>query len=205
MKKLLALAASLLVAGSAFAAGSNHIAPNATFAFGSPGIASGPTTTNNDDACDISTAPAATLLLPYFEVDFVSTAATARTTLFTITNTSRVPQIAHVVLWTDWSFAALDFNIFLTGYAVQSINLYDVFNRRIIAPLSASAPGTSISNAALSPVGTSPPNQPNAAPLPNATGHPHFNPNLTTTCVTLPPSLRCAPRSDPADLQKLST
>src|SRR6267142_1618186 len=133
MKKLLALAASLLVAGSAFAAGSGtrSIAPNATFAFGSPGIASGPTTTNNDDACDISVAPTTTLLLPYFEVDFVSTAATARTTLFTITNTSRVPQIAHVVLWTDWSFAALDFNIFLTGYDVQSINLYDVFNRGI--------------------------------------------------------------------------
>jgi hypothetical protein len=206
MKKLLALAASLLVAGSAFAAGSvTHIAPNATFAFGSPGIASGPTTTNNDDACDISVAPAATLLLPYFEVDFVSTAATARTTLFTITNTSRVPQIAHVVFWTDWSFAALDFNIFLTGYDVQSINLYDVFNRGIIAPVSAAASGTSISNATLSPVGTSPPNQPNAAPLPNATGNPNFNPNVTTTCVTLPGSLGSGAGSYLADLQRIFT
>jgi hypothetical protein len=29
-----------------------------------------PATTNNDDSCDISLQPAATLLLPYFEVDF---------------------------------------------------------------------------------------------------------------------------------------
>src|SRR5258706_12599306 len=118
MKKLLVLAASLLMVGSAFAAGtgtSRLVTPNATFAFGSPGIASGPTTTNNDDACDISVAPAATLLLPYFEVDFVSTAATARTTLFTITNTSPVPQIPHVLLSTHRPFAALDFNTFPPG------------------------------------------------------------------------------------------
>src|SRR5882724_5265859 len=188
MKKLLVLAASLLVAGSAFAAGSKLVAPNATFSFGTPGIASGPTTTNNDDACDISVAPAATLLLPYFEVDFNSPATSARTTLFTITNTSRVPQIAHVVVWTDWSFAALDFNVFLTGYDVQSVNLYDLFGRGIIAPVTATTAGTSISNAALSPVGTSPPNQPNAAPLPNLTGNPNFNPNVSTFCVTLPGS-----------------
>jgi hypothetical protein len=185
MKKLLVLAASLLMVGSAFA-GQRLVAPNATFAFGGPGIASGPTTTNNDDACDISTAPAATLLLPYFEVDFKSTATTARTTLFTITNTSRVPQIAHCVIWTDWSFAALDFNVFLTGYDVQSINLYDVFARGIIAPVTPTTSGTSISNAALSPVGTAPPNQANAAPLPNLTGNPNFNPNVATTCASLP-------------------
>src|SRR5216683_1155263 len=179
MRKLtvLAMLAAVLTAGSAFAV-NRHLtpAPNATFAFGVGGAAFGPTTTNNDDTCDISTAPAATLLLPYFEVDFVSTAATARTTLFTITNTSRLPQIAHVVIWTDWSFAALDFNIFLTGYDVQSINLYDVFNRGVIAPVSASLAGTSISNAALSPVGVGGVNgnQPNAVPAIN-TANPNHN------------------------------
>jgi len=35
-------------------------------------IAAGPATTANDDSCDISLLPAATLLLPYFEVDFNS-------------------------------------------------------------------------------------------------------------------------------------
>ena len=203
MKKLMVLAASLLMAGSAFAAGAGRlVAPNATFAFGTPGIASGPTTTNNDDACDISTAPAATLLLPFFDVDFKSPATTARTTLFTITNVSRVPQIAHVVVWTDWSFAALDFNIFLTGYDVQSINLYDLFQRGIIAPVSSTLSGTSISNAALSPVGTSPPNQPDAAPLSNTTGNPNFNPNVTTTCAVLPGNIGPAYL---ADLQSIFT
>src|SRR5258708_8047607 len=192
MKKLMVLVASLLMVGSAFAGPSRLVQPNATFAFGTPGIASGPTTTNNDDACDISTAPAATLLLPFFDVDFKSPATTARTTLFTITNVSRVPQIAHVVVWTDWSFAALDFNIFLTGYDVQSINLYDLFQRGIIAPVTTALSGTSINNAALSPVGTSPPNQADAVPLPNATGNPNFNTNTvagsaaTQTCQILP-------------------
>jgi hypothetical protein len=42
------------------------------------------TGTNNDDSCDISTTPAATLLLPYFEVDLNSPMTTAQTTLFTV-------------------------------------------------------------------------------------------------------------------------
>jgi hypothetical protein len=75
MKKLLVLAmmATLLMAGSAFAVNRTLTpVPNATFSFGAPGVASGPTTTNNDDSCDIGVAPAATLLLPYFEVDFTN-------------------------------------------------------------------------------------------------------------------------------------
>src|SRR6266576_1753161 len=135
MKKLLVLAmmATLLMAGSAFAVQRTHATPNATFSFGAPGIAVGPTTTNNDDSCDIGTAPAATLLLPYFEVD-VNPTVQGQTTLFTITNVTRFPQIAHVTLWTDWAFPVLTFNLFLTGYDVQAINLYDVIVRGVIAP-----------------------------------------------------------------------
>ena len=87
-------------------------------------FASSPATVNNDDSCDVIVAPAATLLLPYFEVDLHPG---GETTLFTVVNVTRLPQIAHVTVWTDWSFPALDFNIFLTGYDVQSINLYDLF------------------------------------------------------------------------------
>jgi hypothetical protein len=140
MKKSLVAMMILLAATSAFAAGVQKASPNATFAFGVGGAAAGPSTTNNDDSCDIGVAPAATLLLPYFEVDFNAPATTARTTLFTVTNTSPYPQIAHVTVWTDWSFPALDFNIFLTGYDVQAINLYDVLARGIIGTLA----GTSI-------------------------------------------------------------
>lgn len=127
MKKLTvwALLAMFVVAGSAFAA-PGKVAANATFDDG------GPATTNNDDSCDISTAPAATLLLPYFEVDIENPAG--ETTLFTITNTSNLDQIAHVTLWTDYSFPVIDFNIYLTGYDVQAINLFDVISRGVIAP-----------------------------------------------------------------------
>src|SRR5215213_4992621 len=83
---------------------------------------SNPRTTDNDDSCDISLLPAATLLLPYFEVDVTS--RQGETTLITVTNTSNVEQVAHVVLWTDWGFPVIDFNVYLTGYDVQSLNLY---------------------------------------------------------------------------------
>jgi hypothetical protein len=167
MKKLTVLAtvAAVLMAGSVFAR-TQHVAPNATFAFGVGGAAAGPTTTNNDDSCDIGTAPAATLLLPYFEVDFRSPQTTARTTLFTITNVSALPQIAHVVVWTDYSFAALDFNIFLTGYDVQAINLYDIFSRGQIAPPTGTSSATTLPT--LNPAGATPqPTNPNIASLAN--------------------------------------
>src|SRR5881396_3180637 len=151
MKKflVLAMAATLLMAGSAFAvqrnisASSFSVHPDLTFATGQPA------TTNNNDSCDIGVTPAATLLLPYFEVDTAAAAGTGSTTLFTIVNTSRYPQIAHVTLWTDWSFPVLDFNIFLTGYDVQGINLFDVIVRGIVVPTTpagtsiATVPGTS--------------------------------------------------------------
>ena len=86
-----------------------------------------------DDAhCDISLLPAATLLLPYFEVDLDD--RLGETTHFTITNVTNAEQIAHVTLWTDRAFPVIDFNIYLTGYDVQSIDLYDVFVNGHIAP-----------------------------------------------------------------------
>jgi hypothetical protein len=91
-----------------------------------------PRTTDNDDSCDIALLPAATLLLPYFEVD--TTSQSGETTLVTITNTSNAEQAVHVVLWTDWGYPVIDFNIYLTGYDVQSINLFDVVALGQIAP-----------------------------------------------------------------------
>jgi hypothetical protein len=197
MKKLhvLAIVATLLTVGSAFAQthGRLFTQANATFAaantgpFGGPG---GPTSTNNDDTCDIGTAPAATLLLPYFEVDINNNnQATAVTTLFTIVNVSNVPQIAHLTIWTDWSFPVLDFNIFLTGYDVQSINLYDILNRGIIAPNTGTSNtttrgtsnggfpgGTTLSLANSGAAAT--------AALPGGT-NPNFAPGATSDCAGL--------------------
>ncbi len=97
-----------------------------------PAFASGsPATINNDDSCDINVSPAATLLLPYFDVDLEDRAK--GTTFFTVTNVTPLPQIARVTLWTDWAFPVLTFNLFLTGYDVQSIDLYDVIAHGRIA------------------------------------------------------------------------
>ena len=121
MKTARLLFASLLLCGSALAAV--------------------PSSINNDDSCDVKVGPAATLLLPYFEVNTNPTVQ-GQTTLFTITNVTRYPQIAHVTIWTDWSFPVLSFNLFLTGYDVQAINLYDVIVRGVIAPPSGTTPAT---------------------------------------------------------------
>ena len=90
----------------------------------------------------------------------------AQTTLFTIQNTTAVPQIARVTLWTDWAYPLLTFNVFLTGYDVQGINLYDVFARGAF-------PGTS--NAAA------------PGPLSYANDqNPHFLPDAAATCGSIP-------------------
>ncbi|MEA2327938.1 MAG: hypothetical protein QOE68_2897 [Thermoanaerobaculia bacterium] len=99
-----------------------------------------PASTRNDDSCDVKPAPAATLLLPYFEVDVAGTSG--QTTLFTVTNVAQYPQIAHVTLWTDYAYPVMSFNLFLGGYAVQSINLADVLIRNTIASSTGITPGS---------------------------------------------------------------
>jgi hypothetical protein len=94
--------------------------------------------------CTIDEVPAATLLLPYFEVDVAN--QWRANTLFSINNASASAVLAHVVVWSDLSVPVLDFNLYLTGYDVQTISLYDVLNGRL--PQTASAgqdPGDTIS------------------------------------------------------------
>ena len=91
-------------------------------------------TTRNDDTCDIGLFPAATLLLPYFEVDVESRANAGESTIFTVTNTAPTPQAARVTLWTDYAYPVISFNLYLTGYDVQKINLYDIIVNGRIAP-----------------------------------------------------------------------
>jgi hypothetical protein len=74
--------------------------------------------------CTVDDVPGATLLLPYFEVDLGN--PNGVTTLFSINNASATAVLAHVVVWSDLSVPVLDFNVYLTGYDVQSINLRDV-------------------------------------------------------------------------------
>ncbi len=86
------------------------------------------------ELCTIDAVPAATLLLPTFEVDIGTTpigqpaCATGQgiDTLFSINNASAAPALAHVTLWTDWTWPTLDFDVYLTGYDVQSVSLCQV-------------------------------------------------------------------------------
>jgi hypothetical protein len=77
------------------------------------------------EICTIDDVPAATLLLPYFEVDLSNTNGV--NTLFSINNASAAAAIAHVTLWTDQSIPTLDFDVYLTGYDVQTISVRDIF------------------------------------------------------------------------------
>ncbi len=81
------------------------------------------------EMCTIDAVPAATLLVPYFEVDLDN--ADGVTTLFSVNNASAAPALAHVTLWTDWSQPSVDFDMFLTGYDVITVNLRDVMNGNI--------------------------------------------------------------------------
>jgi hypothetical protein len=81
------------------------------------------------EICTIDDVPAATLLLPYFEVDLQN--LDCINTLFSINNASAAAAIAHVTLWTDQSIPTLDFDVYLTGYDVQTISVRDIFNGRL--------------------------------------------------------------------------
>jgi hypothetical protein len=86
--------------------------------------------------CTVDAVPAATLLLPYFEVDLGN--PNGITTLFSINNASATAILAHVVIWSDLSVPVLDFNVYLTGYDVQSVNLRDILVNGVL-PRTASA------------------------------------------------------------------
>jgi hypothetical protein len=75
--------------------------------------------------CRMGNQPAATLLIPYFRADLDNPAG--ETTLFAINNASAKPALARVVLWTDWGVPTLAFDVYLTGYDVQTLNVRSLF------------------------------------------------------------------------------
>ena len=101
--------------------------------------------------CTIDQRPAATLLVPYFQVAFNSdgtptTGTGALDTLVAITNASSAPMIAHVSVYTERSVLVLDFNIALTGFDVQSMSMVSV--------LSGFLPQTPVTTAHVKPSGS---------------------------------------------------
>jgi len=84
----------------------------------------------------IDAVPAATLLLPYFEVDVART--DGADTLFSVNNATAFPVLAHVTIWTDQAVPAMNFDVYLTGYDVQTLSLRDLFVNGNV-PVTASA------------------------------------------------------------------
>jgi len=79
--------------------------------------------------CRVGNQPAATFLIPYFDVDLSQPGGA--TTLFSVNNASAKSEIARVVLWTDWGVPTLAFDVYLTGYDVQTLNVRDLFNGKL--------------------------------------------------------------------------
>lgn len=96
------------------------------------------------EICTIDAVPASTLLVHYFEVDLNSESST--TTLFSVNNASAAPTLAHITLWTDWSIPTIDFDVYLTGFDVQSFNLRDFFTTGLLPQ---TAPDDDFSNQGL--------------------------------------------------------
>lgn len=83
----------------------------------------------------VGRTPGATVLIPYFEVNLAK--ADGMTTVFSINNASATAVLAHVNVMTDLGVLALGFNVYLTGYDIQTINMRDIING--IMPQTASA------------------------------------------------------------------
>ena len=79
----------------------------------------------------VADQPAATLLLPYFEVDLANPAGP--NTLFSVNNASASAALAHVTIWSDVHVPVFSFNVYLTGYDVQTIDLRAVINGHLPA------------------------------------------------------------------------
>jgi hypothetical protein len=72
----------------------------------------------------ISNRPGTTLLLPYFEVDLDN--PEGMTTLFSVNNASATAMMAHVTVWSDMGIPVFAFDIYLTGYDAQPMNMRDI-------------------------------------------------------------------------------
>ncbi len=76
--------------------------------------------------CNIGTGLAATILIPYFEVDPGNPVGT--TTIFSVVNESNQATLTRVVFWTDWGIPTLSFDVYLEPRDLQTFNIRDQFN-----------------------------------------------------------------------------
>lgn len=70
--------------------------------------------------------PAATLLLPYFEVDLDNPEDGVNTT-FVVRNANAAATLAHVMIFTDLGVGTLAFDVLLTGFDALTVDLRELF------------------------------------------------------------------------------
>jgi hypothetical protein len=87
--------------------------------------------------CTIDDVPAATLLLPYFEVDLGTTGGID--TVFSVNNASNQEVLAKVDVWSDLGVDVFGFNVHLNAFGSQVIDLRDVL---VNGQLPATQPGS---------------------------------------------------------------
>lgn len=109
--------------------GNNSIVETLTIEVGTGGPTHPGGVPTRGSTCEIDVVPAATLLVPYFAVDLSK--PTGQTTLFSVVNAKAAPKLAKVTLWTDWAVPTLSFNVYLTGYDVQTFNVRDLLAGRV--------------------------------------------------------------------------
>ena len=73
------------------------------------------------ELCVIDAVPAATLLLPYFEVELASRKGID--TVFSVNNASEKATVAQATVWSDWGMPIISFPIPLAPFQAQSVSL----------------------------------------------------------------------------------
>jgi len=99
--------------------------------------------------CRVSVRPAATLLVPWFGADLAG--KDGLTTIVSITNMDSRPHLVSVTLWTDWAVPTLTFNLYLTGFDIETLNLRDILKHGTLPATGVSAsPVGGLSDGAIS-------------------------------------------------------
>ena len=76
--------------------------------------------------CSHAQRPAASLLLPYFEVDLDN--PENQRTLFSLGTITNEPTLAHVVVWTNWGWPRLTFDVVLPANGLKTFDVASILN-----------------------------------------------------------------------------
>jgi hypothetical protein len=82
----------------------------------------------------IASEPAATLLVPYFEVALPKKPGAKQkgvNTIITLNTAEAQAALAHVTIWSDLGVPVFNFDVYLTGYDAVTIDLFEVIHGRL--------------------------------------------------------------------------